>query len=80
MGHDAAPRVERVRQRVLVEVCNARCVDVCKPEQAAREVRGVVVRTEHAAKLWVEHRLYLVSENISLIIFPNHLRRQSKKS
>jgi hypothetical protein len=33
-------------------------VDVSEPEQPTGEVRGVVVGTEHAAKLLVEHTLH----------------------
>lgn len=59
--HDAAARVESVRERVVAQIGDVRRVDVCEAEQAPREIRWVVVSAEHAAELRVEHRLDLVS-------------------
>lgn len=60
MRHDAAPRVEGVRERVVHQVWDVGRVDVGEAEQAPREVSRVVVCTEHATELWVKYCLYFV--------------------
>lgn len=60
MWQDASPRVEGVVDGVLVEVGEARRVDVGEAEQPPGEVRWVVVGAEDAAKVCVEHGLRLL--------------------
>lgn len=60
VGQDAAPGVERVVDRVFVEVGQPRRVDVGETEESAREVRGVVVGAKDTAELGVEHGLCLL--------------------
>lgn len=55
MRHNAASRIERVRQRVVEQIADVRRVDVGEAEQPTREIRGIVVGAENAAELLVEH-------------------------
>lgn len=62
MWHHSSSWVEGVSQRVVQQVSYIRSVDISKPEQTPREVRGVVVCPEHTAELRVEHRFCIVPE------------------
>lgn len=44
-----------MRWQVIHQICNVAGVNVGKPKQTSRKVRGIVVRTEHAAELFVEN-------------------------
>ena len=57
MREDTPARVELVVETVVVEVGELRGVDVGEAVQAAAEVGGVLVGSEHGAKRRVEHHL-----------------------
>lgn len=49
-----------MREGVVHQIGDIGGVDVSEAEQTSREVRGVVVRTEHTTELWVKHCLYFI--------------------
>ena len=59
MWQQCTTRVERVLVWILEQVGQLGRVDVCKPGHATREVRRIVVCTEHAAKPLVAQALKL---------------------
>lgn len=60
VSKSAAAGVERVVKAVMLQVSYRCRVDVSKALQPSREVRRVVVSTEHAAEVRVEHVLCLL--------------------
>lgn len=54
MWKRGSARIEGIVAWVPQQVFNRRHVEVGKPDQTPREIRGVIVRPENAAKSWVE--------------------------
>lgn len=61
MGHHAPSGVEGVGGGELEQVRYVTGIDVGEAEQASREVRGIVIGAENAAKLLVKHVLGFVA-------------------
>jgi len=61
VGHHTPTGVEGVGGGELQQVRYVTGVDVGKAEEASREVRGIVIGTENAAELLVEHVLRFVA-------------------
>ena len=57
--------VERVFDRVVHQISDFGRVDVGKTEETPREVRWIVIRSEEASKLTVEHVLHVLTQLIS---------------
>lgn len=55
MRKNASPRIKGVVDGVVVEIGEATGVDVGEAEQSAGKIRGVIMGSEHAAEVAVEH-------------------------
>ena len=65
MWQGAASCVERVFDRVVQQIRDFGRVDVGETEETPREVRWIVVRSEEASELAVEHVLHVLTQLIS---------------